>query len=75
MCWCPVDDLFVFDMSSLVQLASTLQRTKCNVISIVGRFYDPLGLLSPVVVCFKVFCQKLCSNKTSWDCPLSHQLS
>ena len=75
MGWHPKDDLFVFDMSFLVQLASTLQPTKRNVISIVGRFYILLGFLSPVVVRFKVFFQKLCSKKTSWDCPLSHELS
>ena len=55
MRWRLEDDLFVFDMSSLNQHASTLQPTKCNIICVVGRFYDLLGLLSPVVVHFMVF--------------------
>ena len=37
------------------------QRSSCwkrNIVSIVGRFYDPLGFLSPVVICFKMSCVK-----------------
>ena len=45
----------------------SLSPTKRNVISLIGRFYDPLGFLSPVTICFKVFMQELCKSKLSWD--------
>ena len=35
--------------------------------SLIGKFYDPLGFLSPVIFCFKVFLHKLCQGKTDWD--------
>ena len=31
---------------------------------------DPIGLLSPIIVLFKMFFQTLCKNKVDWDEPL-----
>ena len=47
---------------------------KRNIVSLVGRFYDPLVILSPVVVRFKMFVQELCVAKLDWDQPLSADL-
>ena len=44
-----------------------MEPTKRNVVSIVGRFYDPLGFLAPVVLRFKLLFQRLCVNKMDWD--------
>ena len=74
VCWNPVDDCLLFDVSSVARLASTLEPTKRNVISIVGRFYDPLGFLTPVTIRFKIFFQKLCDCKIDWDEPLSDEV-
>ena len=43
------------------------EPTNRNIISLVGRFYDPLGLLAPVVIQFKIFFQELCEAKLEWD--------
>ena len=48
-----------------------LSPTKRNVISVIGRFYDPLGFLSPITIRFKVFMQELYRLKLSWDEELS----
>jgi len=58
--WNPTNDYLNFDVAALARLASSLQPTKRNVISLIGRFYDPLGFLAPVTIKFKVFFQKLC---------------
>ena len=42
--------------------------------SLVGRFYDPLGLLSRIVIQFKVFLQEMCGLKMDWDESLSSGL-
>ena len=42
--------------------------TKRNVAK---RFFDPLGVISPLIVWFKVLFQQLCEAKTGWDEPLS----
>ena len=46
-------DCFVFDLHELAELEARLEPTKRNIVSMVGRFYDPIGVLSSVVS-FKV---------------------
>ena len=60
-------DQLVFEFSGIAEVAMSLSPTKRNVISLIGRFYDPLGFLSPVTIQFKVFMQELCKSKLSWD--------
>ena len=43
-------------------------------VSTVSRFYDPLGILSPVTLPFKVYFQKLCKAEVTWDQPLQGDL-
>ena len=37
---------------------------KRNLVSLIGKFYDPLGFLSLVIICFKILFQKLCQCKS-----------
>ena len=48
--------------------------TKRNVVSLIGKFYNPLGFLAPVTIKFKVFFQKLCRDKLEWDVNLPEEL-
>ena len=72
--WNPSSDSLVFDFSELARAAADLQPTKRNLVSLVGRFYDPLGYLAPVTIKFKVLFQKLCKSKLDWDCSLPNEL-
>ena len=45
--------------------------TKRNVLRFGGRFYDPLGFLSPFTVRVKMLFQELCVEKTHWDSSLT----
>ena len=55
-------------IDEIARLARSLEPTKRNV-SLVGKFDDPLGILAPVVVRFKMFLQTMCEAKLEW-----HQL-
>ena len=68
--WNTNSDTLMFDTSELAELATTLPPTKRNLVSLIGRFYDPLGYLSPMTIKFKMLFQKLCREKTEWDEPL-----
>ena len=48
--WNPATDQLVMDLEELASAATALEPTKRAIVSLVGRFYDPLGLLSPIVI-------------------------
>ena len=43
-------DHFVINLDDIAIAARELQPTKRNIVSLVGKFYDPLGFLAPVVI-------------------------
>ena len=52
----------------------SIEPTERNVVSMSARFFDPLGIMSPVTVLFKIFFQTLCESKIGWDEPLPSDL-
>ena len=72
--WDALSDQLIFNLEDVAQMAKDLEPTKRHVVSVVGKFYDPLGFLSPVIVRFKILFQKLCESKVDWDQPLSGRL-
>ena len=72
--WCTSSDQITFRLDSTAQLARNLEPTKRNIVSIVGKFYDPLGFVSQVIIPFKVLFQQLCQAKVEWDQPLTGKL-
>lgn len=67
LCWNVGSDQFVFNVDEIATLAKEIEPTKRHVVAIVGKFYNPLGFLSPTVVQFKMFYQELCQSKLSLD--------
>ena len=70
---CTSDQLF-FDIHHICEAAKEVEPTKRSIIGVVSRFFDPLGVLSPFTVLFKMLFQKLCINKIDWDGPLTGEL-
>ncbi|KAL9955947.1 hypothetical protein ACROYT_G037353 [Oculina patagonica] len=65
--WNCASDTFVFELSEMVEKADGLPATKRNILKVIAGMYDPLGLLSPVLVSMKVLFQELCVSKVDWD--------
>ena len=72
--WNVSSDQIVLNLDEVASILLTLEPTKRNIVSLVGKIFDPLGFLSPVVIRFKIFFQELCEAKLEWDQPLSGQL-
>ena len=72
--WKPDCDSLNFDLSDLSATAEALHPTKRNLVSMIGRIYDPLGFLAPVTIKFKILFQKLCQSKLDWDGDLPEDL-
>ncbi|KAK6172490.1 hypothetical protein SNE40_016128 [Patella caerulea] len=69
--WDNQSDNLIFDFSKICSAIQSDSVTKRLVLSVASRFYDPLGLISPIVLSFKLLFQKLCTFSLDWDNELS----
>ncbi|XP_036317761.1 uncharacterized protein LOC118732753, partial [Rhagoletis pomonella] len=62
--WDPASDslLFVFTPT-----ATAKRNCKRSILSIIARFYDPLGLIGPIISKAKIFLQHLWREQLDWD--------
>ena len=72
--WDVTTDQLYFRLTDVAWLASELVPTKRNLIATVGKFYDPVGFLSPIVIKFKILLQEICRKNIDWDERLSEEL-
>ena len=70
--WDPHSDNFVYQM---ILNDKDIVYTKRSIISIISSLFDPLGLLTPIIVTFKVFIQELWCSNLQWDQALPSSLS
>ena len=73
--WNRSEDTFIFKFDKLVKIGQALSATKRNVLKVAGSVYDPLGILSPMVVKMKVLLQEACHLQYAWDTPLPEELA
>lgn len=65
--WDVQNDQLLFDINDVARQMKETRPTKRNAVSLATRFYDPLGIISPITVRFKQLFQKLCERKLDWD--------
>uniref|UniRef100_A0A1X7VT18 Reverse transcriptase domain-containing protein n=1 Tax=Amphimedon queenslandica TaxID=400682 RepID=A0A1X7VT18_AMPQE len=69
--WDISSDEMLFDLSSIWEEVTAINPTKRNVVSLISKIYDPLGLMAPVVNRLQIFFQELSKCKVEWDEELS----
>ena len=72
--WNVDTDEFIYNFEHLLETIVHTEPTKRQIVSLSGRFYDPLGVIQPVIVTFKIFFQELCRAGVTWDEPLKGEL-
>lgn len=65
--WNLEEDTIVMKLNKIVEFARNLEPTKRNVLRIAAKLFDPLGLISPVMVVLRMLLQELCLSKCEWD--------
>ena len=65
--WNTSVDQIGYTFEALIKAAESTEPTKRGIVSMIGRFYDPVGFLSPIIIKFKVFMQSLCEARLGWD--------
>ena len=62
----------VSGVTPVVQSLEALEPTR-RVVGTATRAYEPMGILSPIIIQFKLFFQCLCSAKLDWDDQLTDE--
>jgi hypothetical protein len=72
--WDPRADVLSINLTAAVNLLK-LPVTKRSVTAEIGKKYDPLGFIAPVVLRYKIFLQKLWTSNLEWDKPLPPEMA
>ncbi|CAB3998519.1 Hypothetical predicted protein [Paramuricea clavata] len=73
--WCTEEDCFVFDCKQFLDEEPKQHPTKKDVVRVTSKIYDPMGIITPLTVKLKLFCQSLFKKDIGWDEPLDEESS
>jgi len=62
-----VEDTIIYKFDALIELSENLELTRRNLLKIIAKFFDPLGMVSPLTIGMKVLSQDVCQIKLEWD--------
>ena len=68
--WDRQNDLFLLDLASPLETSNTCPVTKRAILGTTSKLYDPLGLISPVIILLKIIFQSICKTRVGWDDPV-----
>ncbi|GFX66694.1 integrase catalytic domain-containing protein [Trichonephila clavipes] len=74
LAWDPENDLIYFDPKDLLKFMSRRGESKRFILSVVGRIFDPIGILGPFVIKLKCLLQELWTLGVEWDSELPPKL-
>lgn len=52
----------------------TLHATKRDVLKVLAKFYNPVGVLQPILINLQIFFQQICAGNFNWDDEISIDL-
>lgn len=65
--WNTSTDQFTFDLVYFYKQAKNLPSTKRLPLKISAKIFDPIGLLSPFTIQWKILFPELCNERADWD--------
>ena len=72
--WDENPDTLNFDLKEIIETACSNIPTKRNILSTLSSFYDPLGLIQPIIISLKILFQDICKIKVDWDTEIPSDL-
>ena len=72
--WDTKSHRLVFSFENLIESFNNIIPAKRNTLSLIDKFYDPIGLIQPIIINLKLLFQKVCITHADWDLEISEQL-
>ena len=67
MKWNKKEDMMKFDLEEIVQKTDKLVMTEQNILSTLAKVFDPMGIISPIMVSVKTLLQEVYVLKKGWN--------
>ena len=64
-------DHLVFSFENLTESFNSIIPTKRNILSLIVKFYDLIGLIQPIIIKLKLLFQEVCLTHADWDLEIS----
>ena len=71
--WRHKKDQLTFNLEGMGKRKDKEIPTKRDVVAEAARVFDPLGVLSPITILWKIFFQTICAEGLDWDQPLTEK--
>ena len=65
--WNPTQDELIYDLYNTLEDVDAQPATRRLILSTATKCFDPLGLMAPIILQFKIMFQKLCKDGKDWD--------
>ena len=72
--WDTKSDHLVFSFANLIESFNYIIATKRNILSLIVKFYDLIGLIQPIIIKLKLLFQEVWVTHADWDLEISGQL-
>ena len=72
--WDTKSDHLVFSFENLIESFNNIIPTKRNILSLIAKFYDPIGLIQPIIIKLKLLFQEVGVTHADWDLEITGQL-
>ena len=72
--WDTVNDYLIYSFEDLVESLKSVIPSKRNNLSLIAKFYDPVGLIQPVITKLKLLFQDVCLKIVDWNFKITGQL-
>nr|XP_047141395.1 uncharacterized protein LOC124816304 [Hydra vulgaris] len=72
--WDTGHDKLSINLTKQYEAGTNKRVTKRNVLKIIASIYDPIGIISPLILPLKLIFQKICTTIKNWDKELNDEL-
>ena len=72
--WDTINDYLIYSFEDLVESFKSVLLRKRSILSLIAKFYDPAGLIQPVIIKLKLLFQEVCLTNVDWDSKITGQL-
>ena len=71
--WDTINDYLIYFFEDLVERFKSVLPTKRSILGIIAKFYDPVGLIQPVIIKLKLLFQEVCLTNVDCDAKITAQ--